>query len=420
MFLSPHIHRDTRQTYRYDALGNVAGAMLSAMLIAFGMFLAKQGRAPDWVVFVGVAGQFAPSLLAWAMPLVLRRVPLGSLLTALRLLAGFFLLPCIIHPSRGWFLFGYTGALILIVLADYVYPSLLRLLYRPEEHRSVFSTIFAVRAVSMFVMFLVLGAVLDRLAPQDGFRLLGCLAIVFSVTSACATWRFRHMHDAPPTAGDEPGAASPWANRMFVRYLVILTVFGIGNVGFLVLWPILAAVDFKFTNSEMGVFTALGMLMQLAAYSWFSRHGRVPLTLRTTAGPFITYALPCLAAAALLCRPAAHAVYFWALLPFMLLYNFGAGVWAMYFYLLVNKMAEPSSPMPYHAIQGTAVGVRGIAFSFVFGAFYQRFDMLAAQLLTAGFLLAAAVLALSSPRSFAPVKQAEAETPAVALERVIE
>lgn len=420
VFLTPQIHRDTRRTYRYDALGNVAGAMLHAMLTAFGMFLAKQGHAPDWVVFVGVAGQFAPSLLAWAMPLVLRRVPLGGALLTLRLLAGFFLLPCIIHPTRGWFLFGYMGALILIVLADYAYPSMLRLLYHPEEHRSVFSTIFAIRAISMFILFLALGAVLDRLAPREGFRLLGCLAILFSVTSACATWRFRRLHDAPAPAADEPRAASPWANRMFIRYLIILTIFGIGNVGFLVLWPILAAVDFRFTNSEMGWFTALGMLTQLAAYTWFSRHGEVPLSLRITAGPFITYALPCLAIAALLCLPVAHAVYFWALLPFMLLYNFGAGVWAMYFYLLVNKMAEPHSPMPYHAIQGTTVGVRGIIFSFAFGAFYQHFGMLATQFLTAGFLLAAAVLALLSPRSFAAAAREEAETPAVALERVAE
>lgn len=417
MFLTPQIQRATRRTYRYDALGNVVGAMLSAMLNAFGLFLAKQGSAPDWIVFVGVAGLFTPSLLAWVMPLVLRRFALGGTLMALRLLAGFFLLPCIIHPSLGWFLFGYTGALILIVLADYVYPSLLRILYRAEEQRSVLSTIFAVRAVAMFIMFLALGAVLDRLTPSNGFRVLGVLAIMFSVVSAAATWRFRHIHDEPAKAEDKP-RSSPWANRLFIRYLIILTVFGIGNVGFLVLWPILAAVDFKFTNIEMGWFTALGMLMQLVAYSWFNRHGTLPLTLRITAGPFVTYALPCLVAAGLLFwygAHKAHAVYFWILLPAMLLYNLGTGVWSMYFYLLVNKMAEPSSPMPYHAIQGTIVGARGIIFSFVFGVFYQHFHMLASQLLTAGFLLAAAVMALASPRSLA---KGSNEIPAIALEHV--
>jgi len=423
VFLTPQIHRDTRLTYRYDALGNVAGAMLSAMLNAFGLFLAKQGDAPDWIVFVGVAMLFTPSLLAWVMPLVLRRFPLGGTLTALRLLAGFFLLPCIIHPSRGWFLFGYTGALILIVLADYVYPVLLRILYRPEEQRSVLGTIFAVRAVAMFVMFLALGAMLDRMTPQNGFRLLGVLAIAFSMVSAAATWRFRHIHDNPAKAEDEPRAGSPWANRLFIRYLVILTVFGIGNVGFLVLWPILAAVDFNFTNTEMGWFTALGMLMQLAAYSWFSRHGAVPLTMRITAGPYITYALPCLVAAALLYwfgTLKMHAVYFWVLLPSMLLFNFGAGVWSMYFYLLVNKMAEPSSPMPYHAIQGTVVGARGVVFSFLIGIFYGKFGMPASLLLTAGFLLAAAVMALLSPRDItpSPAVRLAVKTPPAALESV--
>ncbi|MHB0939155.1 MAG: hypothetical protein ACYC6A_22415 [Armatimonadota bacterium] len=416
MFLTPQIHRDRRRTYRYDALGNVAGAMLSAMLNAFGLFLAKQGNAPDWIIFVGVAGLFTPSLLAWMMPLLLRRFPLGGTLVALRLLAGFFLLPCIIHPSRGWFLFGYTGALILIVLADYVYPSLLRILYRAEEQRSVLSTIFAVRAVAMFIMFLALGAILDRLTPSNGFRVLGVLAISFSVISACATWRFRRIHDEPAKAEHEPRDASPWTNRLFLRYLVILTVFGIGNVGILVLWPILAAVDFQFTNTEMGWFTALGMLMQLVAYSWFSRHGTVPLTMRITAGPFITYALPCLVAAALLVWGAhwSHVAYFWVLLPSMLLFNLGAGVWSMYFYLLVNKMAEPSSPMPYHAIQGTVIGVRGIAFSFLIGLFYQHFHMLASLLLTAGFLLAATVMALLSPGSIAKTVR---EQPVLALEK---
>lgn len=420
MFLSPQIDRDARRIYRYDALGNVAGATLAAMLTAFGLVLAKRADAPDWIVFAGVAGMFTPSLLAWVMPLLRRLFPLGGILLGLRLLAGFALLPCVIRPSLGWFLFGYIGALILIVLGDYLYPSLMRILYRPEEHRTVLSIIFATRAVVMFTMFLALGAVLDQLSAANGFRLLGCIGIALSVISAGATWRFRHLHDVPVKPEDEPRADSPWVNRMFIRYLIILTVFGVGNVGVLVLWPILAAVTFKFSNTEVGWFTALGMLMQLAAYSWFNRHGKVPLTLRITAGPFITYALPCLTAAALLLWHGSHAVYFWVLLPAMLLFNLGAGVWTMYFFLLVSKMAEPSSPLPYHAVQGTVVGVRGVVFAVLIGIFYQHFGMLVSLLMTAGFLLAAAVMALASPRSFAssPTVQPVPEPPVVALESV--
>jgi len=308
------------------------------------------------------------------------------------------------------------------VLADYIYPSLLRLLYRAEEQRSVFSTIFAIRAVLMFLLFLALGTILDRLTAFNGFRLLGCLAIALSLISAGATWRFRRIHDGLAESVTESRADSPWANRMFIRYLIILTVFGIGNVGILVLWPILAAVNFQFSNTEVGWFTALGMLMQLAAYSWFNRHGTVPLTLRITAWPFVSYALPCLAGAALLVVHTSHAVYFWVMLPAMLLFNLGAGVWTMYFYLLVSKMAEPTSPLPYHAIQGTVVGVRGLVFSFLIGAFLERFDMLASLLLTAGFLLAAAVMALLSPRRFAPspAVQPAGEMPVVALEGIVE
>jgi len=422
VFLSPQIGRDARRIYRYDALGNVAGATLAAMLSAFGLVLAKRADAPNWIVFAGVAGMFTPSLLAWMTPVLRRLFPLGGALMGLRLLAGFTLLPCVIHPSLGWFLFGYIGALILIGLGDYIYPALLCILYRAEEHRSVFSIIFATRAVLMFTLFLALGAILDRLTTYNGFRLLGCIGMALSVISASATWRFRHIHDMPAETEEEPRVGSPWANRMFIRYLIILTTFGIGNVGILVLWPILAAVTFKFSNTEVGWFTALGMLTQLAAYSWFNRHGTVPLTLRITAGPFITYALPCLTGAALLLWHGSHAVHFWVLLPAMLLFNLGSGVWTMYFYLLVNKMAGPSSPLPYHAIQGTVVGVRGLVFSFLIGFFYERFGMPASLLLTAGFLLAAAVMAIMSPRSFAPFPAArpEGETPVIALERMAE
>ena len=424
MFLKVHLDHRTRQTYRYDALGNVAGATIAAIVSTFGLVLAKRADAPIWLISFGVAGMFVPSLLAWLVPCCCRRLPVGAVILCFRLLAGLTMLPAIISPSLETFLLGYILALICIGLADYTYPALLQRLYQPEEQRVCFSFTFALRATLMLLMFLALGPILDTLSAQHGFRLLGVVCIALAALSAGATWRFRGVRENEAAAQCDMPAASPWANPMFVRYLVILTVFGIGNAAFNVLWPIMAVNPFGLSNAQVGLLQSLSMLSQLAAYSWFNRFGKLPRSLQSTAAIFLFYALPCVVAVGLLHSDWSQAAKYWTLLVSMVLFNFAAGIWAMYFYLLVNAMAGDGSPLPYHATQGVVVGVRGLIIPFACGAIYSRAGLEISLWLTAAFFLAASVVAVLSGgftyNAAQEQRQAESKVLAMALERSAE
>jgi len=399
---SRHAHRSV--SARLDALGNVAGATISAIINAFGLVLAKRDDAPTWVISAGVIAMFLPSVLAWVVPLLSRRIRLGTLVLLFRLLAGVALLPCALYPSLATFLIGCMLELTAIGLADYSYPVLMKQLYPADAHRRIFGMIYTLRALLMFTSFVALGWVLDHLTHDAaaGYRLLALVGIALSLISAAASWPSRRLRDSGGDSADDAAGASPWQNPMFRRYLLILTVFGVGNAAFQVLWPLMVAGDWlALSYSELGILQALSMLAQMAAYSWFSRFGQLRPTLRMTAPIFLVYTFPCLAALLLHHLAASHAVIFWTLVPVLLLYNAFSGIWTMYFYLLVNAMAGNASPLPYQTTQGTVVGIRGVLVPPLTALFCDHFSLTPSLLLTTGFFLAAAVIAAVSPRRFA-------------------
>lgn len=401
----------------YDALGNVAGATLSAIASTFGFVLARRADAPPFLIPFGVAAMFAPSLLAWIAPLLCRWIPLGAAIMGLRLLAGLAMIPCLLHPSLATFFTGYLVVTICIGLSDYCYPSLLKILYQADEQRRFFGVIYALRATLMLVLFLLIGSRLDHVSVMNGFRLLALSGLLLGVLAGAFTTPFRHIRDRCVVTFTDSASKSPLANPMFVRYLVILSAFGVGNAAFLVIWPNMAVKPFNLTNTEVGVLQALSMVSQLIAYSWFSRFGRVPRTLRPTAVLFPLYALPCFAALALMWTGGTHGVQFWVLLFFMVLFNFGVGIWTMYFYLLVNAMAGDDTPLPYHATQGVVVGVRGVIVPFIFGAIYHYFGLACSLWLTAGFFLLASVIAIFSRFSIPRVTGMPGRAPSMPVER---
>jgi hypothetical protein len=77
----------------------------------------------------------------------------------------------------------------------------------------------------------------------------------------------------------------------------------------------------------------------------------------------------------------------------MVVYNVGVGIWAMYFYLLVNAMAGESSPMPYQAAQAIVVGVRGLVVPFVFVEVLRLTGLPMSLWLATCFYIAAAIIA---------------------------
>jgi len=405
MEYSTSMPREVRATLQTDAWSNVLWIMMFAGVQSFALVVARRLGAGTLLISAGTAVLYIPGILTWIVYLLCRRFPLGGVMIALRALAGAGTLACLFFPSLWGLALGFSMLTIAGGIIEGIYPAFLRVVYPPNQQNRAMGLIYTARALGCFCWLFLLGWVLSSVSRVNSIRVLGLLGVL-GFLSAAIHWQFRGVREEPVTQKPNVAAAiPPHANPEFIRYLISLTIYGIGIMFSLFITPILQVDMFKLTNSQVGALAAVAMLSQMVAYMFFSRYGVIHPSNRLLGVPYMMLAAPIITSVVLVFMhlyPPYHALPFWTLLAAAVVGGIGTGIQAMYFYLVVNALAGSASALKYQTFQQTVVGLRGVITPFIAGIVYAHSGILPCILIAAAFMLAGGVAALflsSAPKA---------------------
>ncbi len=395
--------REMRVTLRTDAWANVVWILLFSGVQSFALVLAWRMGAGTLLISAGAALLYIPGAFTWIVPLLCRRFPLGGVMLGLRALAGAGTLACLCFPSLWGLALGFGILTIAGGWVEAVYPAFLHAVYPPNQQNRVMGLIFTARALASFGWLLLLGGVLNAVSPRNGIRVLGLMGVLGFITAAIC-WRFRTVQEKPATTSPEAAdGLPPHANGEFIRYLISLTIYGVGIMFSLFITPILQVDIFRLTNGQVGALAAVTMITQMFSYLFFSRYGVVHPSNRLLGFPYMMLAAPITLSAVLMLLhlyPPYHAVPFPALLAAACVGGVGTGIQGMYFYLVVNALAGSASALRYQSFQQAVVGIRGVVTPFIAGLVFAHYHALPCVLVSSLTMLGGGVAAffLSGPR----------------------
>ncbi len=369
MYLSPAV----RRVFKRDMLSALLWQAMVSGIFSFAVVHAKRMGAPAILVGLFVAMGFFPFSVAWIPRLLSRYIALGKLLIGLRLLASTSVLIAALFPTRDVLVVTALFSLFFAPLSDTLYPAIFRVIYPRKHHVALMSTIYMVKVFAGALIMVIVGRLLDILSLQQGIVLLGSLGLL-GLGSVVVWWPFRHAQETEILPVKEKGEVNPpKQNKEFQVFLRSITIYGIGNCigGFCM--PVLMADKnaFAFSNSQIGVIIATGLVVQVFTSAWFTRYGRVTASARHMGLPWILQGMAMFASGIMLMIPGGRSMAFIPVLIGVALNNMGIGLQLCAHALLVNAMAGEASAMRYHSVQYTVIGVRGVLVPIIASWAYQ-------------------------------------------------
>lgn len=372
-YLSP----DIRRLFKRDLLTALLWQAMVSGIFSFAVVHAKRMGAPAILVGLFVAMGFLPFSVAWVPRLLARYIVLGKLMVSLRILASISVLVAALFPTRDVLVGAALCSLFFAPLSDTVYPAIFRTVYPAKHQVALMSTLYMTKVFAGALIMLAVGRLLDVLSLQQGIVLLGSLGLL-GLASVAVWWPFRHAHESELVHEQTKAEVNPpKKNREFQLFLRAITIYGIGNCigGFCM--PVLMADKnaFAFSNSQIGVIIATGMVVQVFTSAWFTRYGRVTSSARHMGIPWVLQGMAMCASGIMLLIPGGRSVAFLPVLIGVALNNLGIGLQLCAQALMVNAMAGGASAMRYQSVQYTVIGVRGVLVPLLASWAYQYVDL---------------------------------------------
>ena len=357
-----YLNPDIRCLYRRDLISSLLWQAMVSGVASFAVVHAKRMGAPAILVGLFVSMGFFPYAVAAVPRFLSRFFKLGQLFLAMRILSSVIIAFAVIHPTRSVLVATALWGLFFAYLSDTVYPAIFKTIYPPKYQVNLMSTLYLCKVISGALVMLIVGRLLDTMNYAQGIMLLGSLGFI-GLCAVSIWWPFRRFHEHEHEAHQSEGEVNPpKKNKEFQVFLRSITIYGIGNcIGGFCLPVLMAdASAFAFSNSQIGVITAAGLVIQVIATAWFTRNGRVTSSARHMGWPWMLQGMGMLASGIMLVIPGGKALAFIPVLIGVSLANLGVGLQACAHSLMVNAMAGDASAMRYQSIQYTVIGVRGV------------------------------------------------------------
>ncbi|MHB0939406.1 MAG: hypothetical protein ACYDCO_22995 [Armatimonadota bacterium] len=178
MLFTTLLEKNIRRVYLADASSVVLWSPFVSNVLAFVFVLACRAGAGPEMIAICTSLMYVPSTLAFVMPMLSRRMPLGAMVILLRMLAGAGMLYCALVPTLTGLAVAFTVAMLAYGFAEIAYPALFNALYPAEYQTRVLGLIQTERSALVFVSLLALGPMLKALDSTGGIRLLGGLGVL--------------------------------------------------------------------------------------------------------------------------------------------------------------------------------------------------------------------------------------------------
>lgn len=396
-----------RRNFRIDTFSAIAGGVYIAVLVTFMPIVVRRLGGSTTDVAIVIAAPFVGHLLSPISAYLLMGFP------PVRVVAG------TVTVARATFLAGVLVAATPLMLAmttvvSFVigvanisaYTALMRGIYPDRERASAMANVRIGGAIAGIAAAAVAGTFIDVIPASWVFA----AAALIGLPGAIAFFWVRYDGSAKvaPRRSLPAIARTVWADHKYRRLLLSFTVFGIGNLINVAVYPILLVDHFNASNSFIGAMTAVSSATMIVAYLvWgrmIDRGSSIRLTLLNTV---VTLLIPIgyIAAADV-----------WLLIPVAIVGGIVNAGGEITFFTNIVQIAPRDKIAEYATAQSLLMGVRGTAAPFVAAALLGVADarvvlLIGVIFMTAGCAIMAGAVRLITSTAM-PIPRMVVESPA--------
>jgi MFS family permease len=396
-----------RRNFRIDTFSAIAGGVYIAVLITFMPIVVRRLGGSTIDVAIVIAAPFVGHLLSPISAYLLMGFPRVRVVAGTVTVARATFLAGMLVAATPFMLAMTTVVSFVIGIANIsAYTALMRGIYPDRERASAMANVRIGGAIAGIAAAAVAGTFIDVIPASWVFA----TAALIGLPGAIAFFWVRY--DGPATVAARPSlpaiAKTVWADHKYRRLLLSFTVFGIGNLINVAVYPILLVDHFNASNSFVGAMTAVSSATMIVAYLvWgrmIDRGSSIRLTLLNTV---VTLLIPIgyIAAADV-----------WLLIPVAIVGGIVNAGGEITFFTNIVQIAPRDKIGEYATAQSLLMGIRGTAAPFVAAALLGVADarvvlLIGVIFMTAGCAIMAGAVRLIAPTAM-PTPRVVVESPA--------
>src|SRR5256884_5523941 len=396
-----------RRNFRIDTFSAICGGVYISVLITFMPIAGRRLGGPRIDVAIVIAAPFAGHLLSPISTYLLMGFPQVRVVAGTVPLARATFLAGVLVAATPLMLAITTVVTFIISVANIsAYTALMHGIYPDRERASAMANVRIGGAVAGIAAAAVAGTFIDVIPAAWAFA---AAALVGLPGAAAFFWvRYDGSAKVPPRRSLAVIARDVWADHKYRRLLLSFTVFGMGNLMNVAVYPILLVDHFNASNSFIGAMSAVSSATMIVAYLVWGRMidggSSIRLTLVNTV---VTLLVPIgyIAAADV-----------WLLIPVAIVAGIVNAGGEITFFTNIVQIAPRERIGEYATAQSLLMGLRGTAAPFLPAALLGVTDprvvlLIGVIFLTAGCAIMAGAVRLIMP-TVAPASRVAVESPA--------
>ena len=396
-----------RRNFRIDSFSAICGGVYIAVLVTFMPIVVRRLGGSTMDVAIVVAAPFVGHLLSPLSAYLLHGLPLVRVVAGTVTLARATFLAGVLVAATPLMLAITTVAFFVISVANIgAYTALMHGIYPDRERAQAMANVRIGAAITGIAAAAVAGTFIDVIPASWVFA----AAALIGLPGAIAFFWVRYDGTPkPPARRSLPDIArGVWSDHKYRRLLLSFTVFGIGNLMNVAVYPILLVDHFNASNSFIGAMAAVSSGTMVVAYIiWgrmIDRGSSIRLTLVNTV---VTLLVPIgyIAAADV-----------WLLIPVAIVAGIVNAGGEITFFTNIVQIAPRDRIGEYATAQSLLMGLRGTAAPFIAAALLGVADprvvlLIGVVFMTAGCAIMAGAVRLIVP-TVMPAQRVAAESPA--------
>jgi MFS family permease len=382
-----------RRNFRIDTFSAICGGVYIAVLVAFMPVVVRRLGGSTTDVAIVIAAPFIGHLLSPIFAYLLSGFPLVRVVAGTVTLARAAFLTGVLVAATPLMLAVTTVVTFVISVANIsAYTALMHGIYPDRERAQAMGNVRIGGAIAGIAAAAVAGTFIDVIPASWVFA----AAALIGLPGAIAFFWVRYDGSSKLAARRSlPDIArGVWADHKYRRLLLSFTVFGVGNLMNLAVYPILLVDHFNASNSFVGAMTAVSSATMIVAYLvWgrmIDRGSSIRLTLVNTV---VTLLVP-------IGYIAAPDV--WLLIPVAIVLGIVGAGGEITFFTNIVQIAPRDRIGEYAIAQSLLMGLRGTAAPFVASALLSVADPRVVLLIGVGFMTAGCAIMASAVRLIVP------------------
>ena len=396
-----------RRNFRIDTFSAICGGVYIAVLITFMPIVVRRLGGSTTDVAIVIAAPFVGHLLSPISAYLLSGFPLVRVVAGTVTLARATFLAGVLVAATPLMLAVTTVAFFAISVANIgAYTALMQGIYPDRERAQAMANVRIGAAIAGIASAAVAGTFIDVIPASWVFA----TAALIGLPGAIAFFWVRYDGSAKAaTRRPLPDIArGVWADHKYRRLLLSFTVFGMGNLMNVAVYPILLVDHFNASNSFIGGMMAVSSLTMVVAYIiWgrmIDRGSSIRLTLVNTV---VALLVP-------IGYIAAGDV--WLLIPVAIVAGIVNAGGEITFFTNIVQIAPRDRIGEYATAQSLLMGLRGTAAPFIAAALLGVADprvvlLIGVVFMTAGCAIMAGAVRLIVPTAL-PAPRVALESPA--------